>query len=330
VVSVCVLAIGLAFVWSYVGALHSPKPHHLRLAVVAPPGIASGFGRGGAFAVTKVPSREAAVASIDDRKAYGAVVVEPKRVQVLVASAAGLAVAQGLRTALPSAIRAAAGPRVPVTVTDVKPLPSADASGISSFYLALGLIVANYIGAVFFAFVFGTKPVGRRVWLRLVGGVGLTAVVLGLGEVAIVNAIGPLRGHYVALSLVAILLGTTVGAVTVGLQSAFGVIGTAIAVQIFVVLGNPSSGGPAANPLLPGFWRVIGPYLPAGAGTDLVRNITYFSGNDIGRPLLVLAAWLAIAVAFAAAATAMPAVGLRTKQDRDRAEAERAVLSTSG
>ena len=45
---------------------------------------------------------------------------------------------------------------------------------------------------------------------------------------------------------------------------------------------------------LPAFWRAIGPYLPAGAGTTAVRNTVYFSGNEIGLALVVLAAYLVV------------------------------------
>jgi hypothetical protein len=302
VVVVGAIVIGLAFVGSYVGALHEPRFHDVHLGVVGSPRLAERLGAGSAFAATSVPSRQAAIKRIDERKDYGAIVAGPRGIDVLVASAAGRAVALGLRTNLPPALRAATGTKTPVHVADIRPAPTNDPNGLTPFYLALGIVVASFVGANTFSLFFGLKPAGRRIWWRFLG-FGVTALALGLGEVGIVNAIGPLRGHYVALSLVGLLLGTTVGAVTVALQALLGVLGNGVALLLFVVLGNPASGGPYATALLPGFWRTVGPYLPAGAGTDLVRNISYFGGNAITRPLLVLFVWLAAALLLAAVAT---------------------------
>jgi hypothetical protein len=63
------------------------------------------------------------------------------------------------------------------------------------------------------------------------------------------------------------------------------------------VLGNPSAGGAYAWPLLPGFWRAIGPWLPTGAGTSAVRGIAYFGGANITTDLLVIVGYAVAGVA---------------------------------
>jgi hypothetical protein len=302
VVVVGAIIIGLAFVGSYVGALHEPRFHNVHLGVVGSPRLAQRFDAGSQFATTTVATRRAAIDRIDERKDFGAIIVGRRGTEVLLAPAAGRTVALALGTKLPPAVRAATGAKTPVRVSDVKPLPTTDPNGLTPFYLALGIVVASFIGATTFALFFGIKPAGRRIWWRILG-FGVMALVLGLGEVGIVNAIGPLRGHYVSLVLVGLLVGLTVGTATVALGSLLGPLGNLLAIMFFVVLGNPASGGPYATALLPGFWRAIGPYLPAGAGTDLVRNIAYFDGNAISRPLVVLFVWLAIALALAALST---------------------------
>jgi hypothetical protein len=202
-------------------------------------------------------------------------------------------------------------------VLDLKPAPKNDPLGLSPFYLALSLTVCNYIGAVFFGLAFGVKPVGRRVWWRLLG-VGIVGLLLALGDVAVVYAIGPLQGHYVTLVLASLLLGLAVSTMTVGLQSLFGILGTAFAILVFIILGNPASGGPLPTPVLPGIWRTIGPYLPAGAGTDLIRNIAYFGGHNLTQPLLVLFAWFTVGAAFVLASVHARPLGLQMKADFDR------------
>lgn len=214
----------------------------------------------------------------------------------------------------------------PVAVTDVVPLPAADSRGVSPFYLVVALVVAGYLGAAFLGLVFGTKPVGARVWWRLLGIVALSLVMAPLA-VALVHAIGPLDGHFLGLTGACLLLCLAVGAIAVGLQSALGVVGTGVCILLFVVLGNPASGGAYATELLPGFWRTVGPYLPTGAGVDLVRNIAYFDSHALGRPVAVMALWLALGVALTAAFARARPHGLATKEDRDRQRAEAEALA---
>jgi hypothetical protein len=292
-----------------VGALHEPKFHHVPLGVVGDPRLADRLDVGGAFATTAVSSRAAAVSRIYDRKDLGAIVVAPRRIDVLVAGAGGRALTAAMATDVPLAVRAATGTSVPIDVVEVRPLPMTDPNGLTPFYLVLGIVVASFMGATTFALVFGLKPVGRRIWWRILG-FAVMALFMGLGEVGIVNAIGPLRGHYVVLALVGLLLGTTVGTITVALQSLLGMFGTGVAILIFVVLGNPASSGPVATKLLPGFWRTIGPYLPSGAGTDLVRNIAYFDGNATTRPVVALFVWLVAALGLAAVSTRLRPIGV--------------------
>ena len=44
--------------------------------------------------------------------------------------------------------------------------------------------------------------------------------------------------------------------------------------------------------MLPDFWRQIGQLLPPGASGSSIRNISYFHGNAITSPLLVLSAFV--------------------------------------
>jgi len=315
--------VGLGFAWSFVGALHQPKFHKVPIAVLGPPALTKALGSGGEFAVTSVDSERAAIHRIDNRSADGGIVVGPQGIDVLVASVAGRTISDALSADLPPKLSASAPPGTPVRVVDVKPAPANDPLGLSPFFLALSVVIGNYIGAIFFGLAFGVKPVGRRVWWRLLG-VSILGLVLALGEVAVVYAIGPLHGHYVPLVLGSLLVGLAVSFITVGLQSFLGILGTTCAILIFVILGNPSSGGPIPTQLLPWIWRTVGPYLPNGAATDLYRNIVYFGSHDLTRPLLVLFAWLSAGVVFVLASARARPLGLQMKDDFDRQEASRA------
>lgn len=322
VVIVAVVIIGVTFAWSYVGALHQPTFHKVPIAVVGPPALQKALNSGPEFSVTTERSPQAAISRIDAHNAFGGVVVGSRGIEVLVASVASRTVSSVLSADLPPKLRAVAPPNTPIRVLDLKPAPPNDPLGLSPFYLALAVVVSNYVGAVLFGLAFGVKPVGRRVWWRLLG-TGILGLILGLSEVGVVNAVGPLQGHYVTLVLASVLLGLAVSTITVGLASFLGIAGTTVAILIFVVLGNPASGGPLPTQLLPGFWGTIGPYLPVGAGTDLIRNIAYFGGNSLTRPLIVLFAWVFGGTVLALASFHVRALGLQFKPDFDRQAAAR-------
>jgi hypothetical protein len=86
-------------------------------------------------------------------------------------------------------------------------------------------------------------------------------------------------------------------AATAGIQAAAGPAGTGLVILLFVILGNPASGGPFARPLLPGLWSAIGGLLPPGASVDLARTALFFDGARITGPILVLVGWAAFGTA---------------------------------
>jgi hypothetical protein len=313
----CGLVVGVAFVASYVGALHKPTFHQVSIAVAGPAALARQLGSGSELSVNVVSSPDAAVRAIDDRRDFGGVAVTRTGITVYIAQAAGPSVASTLASTLPAALRAGAGGRVPIRVSDIKPLPDGDPTGAGAFYLVLSLVVSNYIGAILFALAFGTKLKREELLPRLLVA-SCIAVMVAAGEVGITHAIGPLSGHFLALLLAAFLLGITVSTVTLCLQALLGVVGTTIAILIFVVFGNPASGGGFPFPLLPGLWRGLGPYTPSGAGVTLVRNIVYFGGHGTGFAALVLSGWLAAALALTFASVRLRPIGLRMKSDYDR------------
>jgi len=326
VVILAALVVGLGFVWSFVGGLHQPTFHRVPIAVLGPPALSQKLSSGGQFAVTRVDSRQAAINRVDDHSALGGIAVGRSGIDVLVAPVAGLTVSDALSAELPPKLRAAAPAGTPVRVLDLKPAPRNDPLGLSPFFLALSIMIGSYIGSVFFALAFGVKPVGRRVWWRLLG-VSVVGLALALSEVGVVYAIGPLQGHYVPLVLGSLLLGLSVSYITVGLQSLLGILGTTVAILVFVILGNPSSGGPVPNELLPGIWRTIGPYLPEGAGTQLFRNVAYFGSHNLTRPILVMFAWLVAGIVLVLGSLRVRPLGLQMKDDLDRQAASRASTS---
>ena len=202
-----------------------------------------------------------------------------------------------------------------LTVVQVHPLPPDDAGGATSFLVVMALVVGGYLAATI-SLVFGGAATRHRRLIAL-------AIVSLAGSLFTNLIAGPVIGalptsKFVVLWALFMLVMTAVAFSTAGLQTLFGAAGTLIVVVLFVIFGAPAAGGTVPSAFLPEFWRVVGPYLPAGAGTTAVRNTIYFDGNEIGIALLVLAAYLVVG------ALVVVAIRRRVTVRHSEAEAEAA------
>jgi hypothetical protein len=308
---VAVLGLQLGFIVSYIGALHHPYPYRASIGVVAPQQVQSQVVAGlnglpdQVLDARPVADEAVAVGQIKDQSLYTALVVDPAgtRDTLLVANASGPALASAVTQVV---TRAEAQQGRTIVVKDVVPLAPGDAEGLSSFYLAVGWCVGGYLVASLLGISAGTRPANVRRGIIRLGTLLLFSLAAGLGGALIAGPIlDALPGRIVALWGVGTMVVLGVGAVTMALECFFDVIGIGISVLLFVILGNPSAGGVFPPPLMPPFWRAIGPWLPNGAGTDLSRSIAYFHGTDILRPLLVLSAWIVVGVALTLLASAL-------------------------
>jgi hypothetical protein len=304
-----VLGLQLGFILSYSGAFHSPRPHRIALAVVAPqqaaPQIVSRLNAiaGEPLKVTAAATEQAARSQIERGDVAGALVVDPQGStdKLLIASAGGTS----LSTALESVVTEAdAAQQRKISLGDVVALQPGDGRGLTGFYLVIGWIVGGYLVAALLGVAKGSRPANiRRGTIRLAAMVPY-AIVSGFGGALVVGPVlGALTGHFMELWWLGALLVYAAAAVTMAFQVLFGVIGIGITVLIFVILGNPSAGGAYQVQLLPGFWRAISYALPNGAGTDSVRRVVYFGANGIGVHLLVIAAYAVVGTAVALLST---------------------------
>ncbi|MFD0311120.1 DUF3533 domain-containing protein [Streptomyces sp. NPDC127119] len=298
-----VVALQLLFIASYVGALHHPKPKDVAFGVVAP-GAAAGqtVARleelpGSPLDPRKLADEATAREQIANRDIDGALLVDPNGTTdtLLVASGGGKTLSNAL-IALTTALEKDQGRTV--RTVDVVPADAQDANGLTPFYLVVGWCVGGYLCASALAISTGARPANlRRAVIRLAA-MALVAIVGGLGGAVIVGPVlGALPGSVAALWGLGALITFAVGAATLALQCVFGIVGIGVAVLLVVILGNPSAGGALPPPMLPPFWKAIGPALPPGAGTWATRSIAYFKSNDITTALLILSAWAAAGTA---------------------------------
>ncbi|MFJ5711196.1 DUF3533 domain-containing protein [Streptomyces sp. NPDC093105] len=295
-----VFALQLLFITSYVGALHNPKPSDVPFGVVAPSQVSATL-MGELEKLPGDPLDPRTVADADEardqilnREIDGALIVNPagRTDTLLVASGGGTVLSSALEKIF---TQVEAAQRREVRTVDVAPASPQDFDGLSAFYLVVGWCVGGYICAAILAISAGSRPANpERAIIRL-GVLALYSVLGGLGGAVIVGPVlGALPGSVAALWGLGTLVVFAVGAATLALQSVFGIVGIGLAILLVVVLGNPSAGGAFPAPMLPPFWKAIGPALPPGAGTWAARSIAYFKGNDMTASMLVLSAWAVV------------------------------------
>ncbi|MGW8361916.1 DUF3533 domain-containing protein [Streptomyces wedmorensis] len=298
-----VFALQLLFITSYVGALHNPKPTDVPFGVVAPGQAATVLEDrleklpGDPLDPSVVADEAEARDQILNRDIDGALIVDPRgRTDTLLVASGGGKVLSATLEAMITELEAA-NQRLVRTV-DVAPSSSQDFNGLSAFYLVIGWCVGGYICAAILAISAGSRPANRERAIIRLGVLALYAALGGLGGAIIVGPIlGALPGSIAALWGLGTLVVFAVGAATLALQSVFGIVGIGLAILLIVIAGNPSAGGAFPLPMLPPFWRAIGPYLPPGAGTWAARSIAYFKGNGMTASMVILSVWAIVGAA---------------------------------
>ena len=310
---IAVLLIQAGFVLSYAGAFHHPSPHRVPIAVAAPAQI-SGHLVSELNAIGGQPLYATAIAGqatgrtlLRHGTASGLLIINPRAsTDTLHVAGGGAATATAVQDII---ARTEAAQHRHATVTDAVPAQPGDARGLPGFYLVVGWLAGGYLAAALLGIATRPRPATtRRAIIRLIMLVPY-AILSGLGGAILVDPVlGALTGHFLALWWLGAFLVFCAAAVTMAFQVLFGVVGIGLTLILFVVLGNPSSGGAYPASLLPPFWRAIGNSIPNGAGVEAIRRIVYFGSYDIMGNLLVIAIYT---VAGAAVAVAVASVVAR-------------------
>ena len=312
-----VLFVQALFVLSYVGALHDPKPHKVAFGVVGTSPLPVAVGKQFSLKTTRYTSESAALNAIDQRKIDGAFVAGPGGAKLIVVPAAGAAGAAALGNAFGAA---AAALHQKIEIVQAHPLPPGDASGAVSFLVVMALIIGGYLSSTI-AMAFGGRATQR-------GRLASLAIAAVIGALLTDTLAGPVLGavptsKFLVLWALFTLVMMAVAFATSALQTLLGAGGTLVVVIVFVIFGAPAAGGTVPAAYLPSIWRILGPYLPAGAGTTAVRNTIYFEGNRIATSLIVLAAYLV------AGAIAVLLLRQRRPPSGAEAEAEASIAATA-
>ncbi|ANS63624.1 integral membrane protein [Streptomyces lincolnensis] len=239
----------------------------------------------GAFEIHRYADEAAARRAIEDRTVYGAVVVTAQGPELLTASAASPVVAQLLQQAV---AEKAATEGTQVRTVDVVPAPEGDPRGSALNASVLPLAIAG-IAAGALVTLLGLR--GPRAAATLVGAAALVGVV----ATAIAHSwLGVLTGGWWAEAGTFGLTTLAIGAAVAGLAALIGTAGIGLAAATVMLIGNPFSGAPSAPRMLPEPAGTLGQWLPPGAGTTLLRSVSFFDGAAATGPALTLTWWAAL------------------------------------
>ena len=255
---------------------------------------------------------------------------------LLVASAASPAVATLLQKAFTAATQAEGKSLV---VRDLVPLPSSDSRGATAFSLLISLLVIGLVGcaAIYLLGRHRPPPVRLAATVALAVGAGLVAAL-------VTNVIvGAFHGHFLAVWGVATLFVVSIGLPIAAFLVLVGVSGIGIGALMFLVIGNPASGGSTAPAMLPGFWRALSQLLPPGAAMTAMRDVVYFHGHGMTHALLVLGIYAILGATVVFAVQILPSArdqpprparprlrGRRSSQSRPRGRGRVEYQSRSG
>lgn len=290
---VLVIAVVLAalFVSSYSLVLGRPIPRRIPAGIVGEassnPGLMSRLQAetGGALKFAPFGSVSAVRDALDQQTIYAALVLTSGRSQLLVSSAAGFSVSRVVQQA---AGEVSAGVSPSLEVIDVHPLPASDPQGLVSFYVTLVSTILGFLSM--FQLRTYAPELSLRAWLAfllvlaVVGGLVL-AVVVG----PVIGALPAPMTKVWAASALEIAASALFASTMLVLFAGAAIIPTWL---LLVILGNTSSGGAVAIPLLPAFFGFVGRYLPPGATVSILNAAAYFPHAQRIEPFLVQAVWI--------------------------------------
>jgi hypothetical protein len=299
----------------YLGMGHKAQPHHVPVGLVSAPvkraAVMGLLAANDHFRVTDYATADDLRLAIKRRDVYGGVDVTGSKPHLYIASAAGPAAATLLRSTYVGVVQqqtaaaltalAAQDEDMPVAeaqdlnappaITDVVPLPTDDANGVSLGFLSQALALGGTIASMGLGRLI---PRTRRSWRRGLAHVSILAV-YAVGSAAVVLwsmtwfGVGTTADRGEMLGIFS-LISLAITASTAGAVALLGPAGALLG-AVYFTLGTVISGASILPEFLPAFGRVVGAFLPTGAGVQAVRDDLYFPAAPLGRHLTVLAVY---------------------------------------
>jgi hypothetical protein len=313
-----VTVVSAIFISAFIGGLHNPGPRSVPIGLVGSHAEASklssmlGHRAPGDFTVGRYKTEGAARSAIHGRTIDAALVPGTSVQHLLVASAVSASETSAI---IKTFSTAAAHAHLHLAVQNIRPLHSGDPEGLSMEFFVIALLAPSL--------VVGNQLISR-IGPRLsmfwhMGVIAVYAIIVAAVATAIADAaIGALTGAPWAIFGVGALLAFAVALTGAAAYRWAGGIGYLVVFLLFIPVGISSSGSTLGPRMITQWYADLGRALPPGAAQETVRNVTYFSGNAITDPLLILSAWaLAGLLALTMAALLHPPVPGQHEQKPD-------------
>jgi hypothetical protein len=288
------LYISVGFAASYIGALHAPRPHHVKVAIVGEPAATAPLAHvlsvraHGGLDVSQLTTVAQARRVVADRKLAGGY-IPGRHPTVIVATAASASLADFVEA---SFRQVAAAQNRPLAVDDVRPLPANNSSGTPNFFFLIICTLGTFLTVVALGFLAPTLPEPQRLAIVAAASVLAPLIAYLIGGPGYHTFSGDF-GTIMAMLGAGALYAFAVAAITRLCQLGLGPLGALVASLVFIFLNLPSSGGSVAPQLMPGFWRFLNPFWIGAAGLDANRSVLYFHGTGVGTDVLKILAWIA-------------------------------------
>ncbi|MFV0315814.1 MAG: hypothetical protein ACK5O2_02490 [Microthrixaceae bacterium] len=171
-----------------------------------------------------------------------------------------------------------------LTVTSVVPLPTEDRTGGVVGLLLLPTLIGGYLVASLLYSTSQTAAAPGRMGLVLAFS-AVAAVITGVVAGPILGAI-PISQMWTLIPCF-FLVTAAVSLSAVALQALVGKLGSLLVALLFIVIGGAGAGGGGVS-LLPTYWQALGNLFPPRHAIELYRNVRYFDGHNIVKPIAVL------------------------------------------
>jgi hypothetical protein len=298
------LYIAVVLTTNYIGALHAPSPHDVKVAIVGGPSRTAMLAHElavkppGGFTVSQLATPARARALVASRKLAGAYIPSERGAPVVVVATAA---SPSLATFVEATFRAVAATTQdrPLAVDDLRPQPNGDTSGSPNFFFVVLCTLAGFLTVVTVGALTPALPEVKRLGLVALSSVLAPAIaylIAGPGYGVFPGSFGTI----LAMIGIGALSSLVVAVITRLMQLGLGIAGAILGSLVMIFLNFPSAGGSVAGPLLPGFWRFLNHFWLGAAALDANRSVLYFGGAGVGTDVLKLLAWVAACAALLA------------------------------
>ncbi|WP_433632364.1 hypothetical protein [Nocardia sp. CA-120079] len=271
----------------FLGALHAPAPHDMKVAIIGDGASSDAIAtqlsaRATGFEIHRVVDAESARNAVRERDIRAA--YDPATGDLFLASAGGAQATEAAR-ALFSATAQSSG--TTVRVHDVVALPASDRLGTSALYVGIGAIVGGFLSGLVIAMV---APTLRVRW-QLLTLVVMSMVIAGIETCYGWVIFGMFPGNVAASA--AVLAGTAAvaGLVTLAGMRAIGPAMVMVSILVLILAGVTASGLPVQLDMAPDFYRWMHEILPTPRALSALRGVAYFGGDGITGDLVVMGIW---------------------------------------